>query len=255
MTTLLPESSGNGRTAHTHPHDSDRPGLGALLRRAREGRGLTLEQISNETRIPRRHLAALEHDNLAVVPGGFYRQGRDTRLRSGRQPRSESCINQGFDRAEAGVPETPGSREQAPSRKRVLIVIGVVVAAAVFGRAMVGREPAIHGDAQPRRTTDSPDSRIPPNREMPPDAIVETPQRTPMGQVTPASALSGGAPVVAMEPTGTRATTASKGDLAFTTDPAAARASPGYGHRTRRDNGTRGSASDGEWDRMGCRPG
>ena len=50
-----------------------RPGtLGQMLRRARELRGLTLERIANETKIPQRHLEALERDNLTAIPTGFY---------------------------------------------------------------------------------------------------------------------------------------------------------------------------------------
>src|ERR1700704_3575335 len=54
--------------------ESDDAALGEFLRQARERRGLTLQQISKETRIPWRHLDALEHDNLAAIPGGFYRR-------------------------------------------------------------------------------------------------------------------------------------------------------------------------------------
>ena len=46
--------------------------LGELLRCAREQRGLTLTQISATTKIPTRHLEALERDDLGVVPGGMY---------------------------------------------------------------------------------------------------------------------------------------------------------------------------------------
>ena len=74
MATHSSDTSRNGRTTHTGTHENDPVGLGALLRRAREGRGLTLEQISNETKIPHRHLEALEHDNVALVPGEFYRR-------------------------------------------------------------------------------------------------------------------------------------------------------------------------------------
>lgn len=47
-------------------------GLGAVLRTARDRRGVSLDQISNETKIPRRHLEALEREDLSVAPGGIY---------------------------------------------------------------------------------------------------------------------------------------------------------------------------------------
>ena len=52
--------------------DNEGTRVGVLLRRAREARGLTLQHISDETRIPLRHLEALDRDNLAALPGGFY---------------------------------------------------------------------------------------------------------------------------------------------------------------------------------------
>ena len=49
--------------------------LGELLRHEREGRGLTLQQVADETKIPPRHLESLERGNLAAIPGGTYRRG------------------------------------------------------------------------------------------------------------------------------------------------------------------------------------
>jgi cytoskeletal protein RodZ len=49
-------------------------GLGELLKSARARRGLTLQQVSNETKIPRRHLEAVEQDRLEALPGGLYRR-------------------------------------------------------------------------------------------------------------------------------------------------------------------------------------
>jgi len=47
-------------------------GVGELLRSARASRGLSLQQVSNETKIPLRYLEALEQDRLEALPGGFY---------------------------------------------------------------------------------------------------------------------------------------------------------------------------------------
>ena len=53
----------------------DGAAFGEFLRQARERRGLTIQQISHETKIPWRHLDALEHGQLNAVPGGTYRRG------------------------------------------------------------------------------------------------------------------------------------------------------------------------------------
>ena len=57
-------------------YSSEAVPLGQLLKRARERKGLTLEQVANETRIPKRHLEALECDNLSALPNGFYRRAQ-----------------------------------------------------------------------------------------------------------------------------------------------------------------------------------
>lgn len=49
--------------------------LGDLLRAARESRAISLDQLSRETKIPARYLSALEHGNLAALPGGTYTRG------------------------------------------------------------------------------------------------------------------------------------------------------------------------------------
>ena len=59
----------------THTHvDGDGVSCGELLRRARERRGLTLPDIAHATKIPLRHLDALERDEFAALPGGLYRR-------------------------------------------------------------------------------------------------------------------------------------------------------------------------------------
>jgi len=215
-TTHLAESSGIGRPAHTGPPENDGPGLGELLRRARQGRGLTLEQIANETRIPRHHLEALEHDNFAVVPAGFYRRAEI------RAFARAVCLDQRvalaeLERAEA-VPETPRNQGQGFPLQRVLIVIGVVVAAAVFGRAWGGREPARQGDAHVRSVIDSPQPSVLPVRETPPSTVVENSPPVQLDQVAPLLAPSGGALAEGNHPTEARSLAASNGDLAVTTE-------------------------------------
>lgn len=47
----------------------------ARLKRAREARGLSLAQISAQTRIPERHLAAIEQGNFSALPARTYAVG------------------------------------------------------------------------------------------------------------------------------------------------------------------------------------
>lgn len=108
--------------------------LGVLLRRAREQRGLTLEGISNQTKIPRRHLAAMEQGNLTAIPGGFYRRaqirtyadvvGVDRNLALARLERALTEPSA----TEAGPPR-PRSPFPASFTRRTLIAVGLVMAA------------------------------------------------------------------------------------------------------------------------------
>jgi cytoskeletal protein RodZ len=226
MATLLSDSTGHGRTPHIRTNECESTGPGELLRRARERLGLTLDQISNETKIPRRHLEALERDHVTAVPGGFYRRAEirayaravhvDQNLalaqleRASKPPVAHQRV---FERPRIQTPLFSHKHV-----KRALIVIGVVVTAAVLGRAMGGRESALDRDAQLRSATDSPPRRAQPVRETPSDAVVGTSQRTPLDQVAPPSAPSEGALAPAMETAGTRALVASDADVAVTKD-------------------------------------
>jgi len=70
------------RAAERHvsdpPADSrcagDAATFGAFLRREREARRLTLQEIANVTKIGTRHFSALERGDIREWPGGFYRR-------------------------------------------------------------------------------------------------------------------------------------------------------------------------------------
>jgi cytoskeleton protein RodZ len=235
MATILSDRSGSGPSSPARTDENETAGLGQLLRRARERRGVTLEQISNETKIPQRHLEALEHDNLAAVPGGFYRRAEirvyaravnlDPNLvlaelaRTGERPAAEKA-----------VPEAPGSHAPTRPSKRILIVMGVGVAAVLFVLATGEREPALDRGARGGRAAVSPQPGVPPVPATP-DPVVTTPPTTqldpvapPLDPVAPPSASLGGAPAVATKGSGTLPSAASTTDRG-TTEQATARAS------------------------------
>jgi transcriptional regulator with XRE-family HTH domain len=49
--------------------------LGETLRRARQARGITIEDAERATRIPRRYLEALEQENFSILPAPVYARG------------------------------------------------------------------------------------------------------------------------------------------------------------------------------------
>jgi cytoskeletal protein RodZ len=59
--------------------DEERPpevgGIGAQLKAAREARGLTLEEVAAETRIPQRHLLTIEAGDFSALPARTYAIG------------------------------------------------------------------------------------------------------------------------------------------------------------------------------------
>jgi cytoskeletal protein RodZ len=73
MATVFSDDAKRGRGSPARTQKDEGPGIGELLRGARECHGLTLEQVSRQTRIPRKHLEALEHDKLAPLPPFYQR--------------------------------------------------------------------------------------------------------------------------------------------------------------------------------------
>jgi cytoskeletal protein RodZ len=218
MARLFSDSSVEGRISHALTHEDDGAGLGELLRRARERRGLTLEQIASETKIPQRHLEALEHENLAAVPGGFYRRAEIRAFARAVNLDQNVALARLVERAKDSPvasevrPERPRTHEPAPSRKRLLMVISVVVAAAVFGRGAWRRAPALDGDAQEHGATDLPQHRAPPVQETPSGAVIGTSPRAQLNRIAP-SVPTEGALAVATEPTGVGPSAVSKDEV------------------------------------------
>jgi cytoskeletal protein RodZ len=134
--------------------------IGALLRRAREHRGLTLQEIARETKLPQRHLEALENDNLAVIPAGFY-QRAEIRTYARAVGLDQDLLVSQLDSvsrpvgARGAVRDSPKTATRALLRASVLIALVVTVAAIVFGRASSVRTPATEPRAETGGVTDS----------------------------------------------------------------------------------------------------
>jgi cytoskeletal protein RodZ len=200
--TLLSDKSPVEHTPQSTPSQTqvETTGLGLLLTRARERRGLTLQQISNETKIPRRHLEALEHDDLAAIPGGFYRRAEirayaravdlDEEVALAHLERATKPPPQpaSTERQETATSETPAAPEPTFSRQRLLIAIGIVVTAAILGRVVGSRVFDAGGRARLIESS-SPPSRIAPVQI--PSSIASTTEVAEVPQ--PAASASSGA--------------------------------------------------------------
>jgi transcriptional regulator with XRE-family HTH domain len=182
------------------------PALGELLRSQRERRGLTLQQIASETKIPLRHLQAWEANELAEIPAGLYRRAEVRAYAQAVQLDQNEALA-ALERVLQTAPSVPTRSaasmvESSRSDKRMLIglaVVGafVVVWLATFGRELRGTETAQAQGAQaaeqPQHTSgkpapggeppvaSQPESEAPPVHEPtvagPPPPAVEPPEQ------------------------------------------------------------------------------
>jgi len=118
--------------------------LGEILRQARERQGLTLDEVARRTRIPRRHLEALERNSLAGIPPGMY-QRAEVRAYADAVGLDPQLALVALGRAQATPPRAADVRPPQPvsaprrqTRRRgrltwiTVVVLAVVVGAASF---------------------------------------------------------------------------------------------------------------------------
>ena len=139
-----------GGWAHAATHHGDGSnGFGEWLAQAREARGLTLDDISRETKIPLRNLEALEHGNLGVIPEFYQRAevraiaravGIDERLAMGR-------LDTAITPALEARPERQEEVARPGRKSTVALVVGALALGAMLAAAGVGR--AVFGGAAP----------------------------------------------------------------------------------------------------------
>jgi cytoskeletal protein RodZ len=178
--------------------------FGEFLKQARERRGFTLERLAHETKIPQRHLEALERDNLGAIPAGFYQRAEIKAYARAVGLDQDVTLDRLRSASRQFVSNEP-SRAAAARRARVfqrgylLIALGVVVVVAiVLGRAATERasapsaitpsaaRPSAPPASIPRASTspervESPVAADPRAEAAPPDQ-----QRTSSTTVTPA---------------------------------------------------------------------
>lgn len=157
----------------------DEAAFGLFLRHARERRGLSLLQVSRETKIPERHLEALERGDLAAVPRGLYQRGAIRAFASsvGLDPEvaiAELARATGTDRAaqETPAPRPAHRRRRTPALAALGIALGLTAAVSALalwprGRTPEGDGPGVHDVAPPASRMDGP-SAVPAAASSPP---------------------------------------------------------------------------------------
>jgi cytoskeletal protein RodZ len=126
-----------------------------LLRRAREDRGLTLERIALETKIPQRHLEALERGDVTATTVGFYQRaeirayaravGLDTEVALAYlQPTSKPVETRGTRREIANPSRSTRPRTQGLIATAAAVTVAAVVLVLVSSQPAPA--PAIQGE-------------------------------------------------------------------------------------------------------------
>jgi cytoskeletal protein RodZ len=176
------------------PAKGNGPAMGAFgdrLRREREMRGITLEEITESTKISRRHLEALEGEHFDQLPGGVFNKGfvrayarflgidgdqavADYAAASNEQPEAE-------DKFPLEIHEEP-KRHLNPRRSHLPLVFAIA--------ALVGVLVGYGFWVKSRPHTN--ESAVPSTQQAPPVAAttappVSVPAQTPAAQASPAS--------------------------------------------------------------------
>ena len=191
--------------------------FGEFLRSARERRGLTLQQIAQSTKIPWRHLDAMERGDLAAVPEGLYRRAE---VRAYAQ-----AVGLDQNVALAHLMEAQGNEHAAPVAPQVeaieaprgglLATVALVVVIAALGgllaRPRLGApssEPS-PSVSPPASAATAPPTSAPPRRTSEPER--ERPTSTSAAAAVPAAPDAMPAPsvvssslIVTSEPSGAR---------------------------------------------------
>ncbi|HET9490404.1 MAG TPA: RodZ domain-containing protein [Methylomirabilota bacterium] len=112
--------------------------LGSYLRELREGRGLSLEELSRATRVAPRYLEALEADDLAALPGHVFARGF---LRAYCQiletpPDEAIALYHRQTGTPLPAPASAGRRVESGARNRSTVLISFVLLV-VFGVALL----------------------------------------------------------------------------------------------------------------------
>ncbi len=166
--------------------ESDGPTVGERLRSAREARGLSLEDVAAQTRIPQRHLESIESAEWDKLPAptytvGFAKSYASTvgldRSAIGDQLREEMG-GQRFAHSQSEVIEAADPARTMPKWLvigAVIAIIAIVLVMSWFNHHSLQQSPATQGAASaPEASAPAPSAAAP---------ITATPQGTPQGPV------------------------------------------------------------------------
>lgn len=126
-------SSGPSAVAGSDDSTAPLPLPGVALRKARAGRGLTLDEVAAATRIPLRSLVALEADDYARLPAAVYVRGY-LRCYGGLLGLDPEPLMNDFEvqlQAHRAAPASNGASPSAGWRRPLILGTGLLAAAAL----------------------------------------------------------------------------------------------------------------------------
>ncbi|MGL5837842.1 MAG: helix-turn-helix domain-containing protein [Sphingorhabdus sp.] len=162
--------------------------VGAILRSAREKAGLSLTEIASRTRVPIRHLEAIEASDYGALPGSTYTLGF-TKSYAKALGMDENAITAEMreELAQGGfhgvTPRAPAYEPTDPARvpSRPTAWIAATVAAVALGAYFIWRSFALSPDASTIEKSKT---------------VAEAPIKGGNGKTAPAPAAASGGPVV-----------------------------------------------------------
>ncbi len=168
--------------------------IGERLRRAREARAMSLDDVASQTRIPMRHLQHIEQEDWDALPAPTYAIGFTRNYAAAVGLDGPAIANElrdqigGPRRRAAPAPEYYEPADPARAPPRSLVIIAIVVAVLLIGayvlwRNTLGADPA----PGPERTIEVPeDTGAPPDNgqaSAAPDLSGQTVTLTALGEV------------------------------------------------------------------------
>ena len=125
-----------------------RGSLGEWLKQAREMRGLSIEAITEQTRIPRRHIEALEHDVLGLLP--YFYERAEVRAFARAVGVDERLAIERLDAVTAPSVPQPAAEPSPQLAGRVPLASALLAVLAVALVAWLAARPGAGEDRAPR---------------------------------------------------------------------------------------------------------
>lgn len=138
--------------------------IGNTLREARRARGLTLEDVEEETKIRKKYIMALEMEQFEVLPGPIYAKAflknyakflnlsLDDILEAFKQKHGGEPVHEEHEKPVAGKKVSAKSRPQYWLYAAAVLIIAVVVVSIIYASGGMGKNSSAVKEGEPQNT-------------------------------------------------------------------------------------------------------